>query len=154
MKILWPSDVPLALYNSRIFLTKFLLLTPSASKSGIAFINSSRKLLRKSYIVLSILAYSNNCCIVCTGLARYLVTIPVALELPPVIVSPVINFCCDVIKSLGVLLLDKSSTRTVAVALEVPPVIISPTINLPVLPALPPEAPDSITILLPSTSNA
>ena len=56
---------------------------------------------------------------------------PVAPEVPPVTVSPVINFCCDVIKSLG-LVLDKSSTRTLAVALEVPPVIVSPTINFSV----------------------
>ena len=69
---------------------------------------------------------------------------PLALELPPVIVSPVSNFCCDVIKSLG-LVLDKSSTRTLAVALEVPPVIVSPTINLP------PEL--SKIISLPLTSN-
>jgi len=70
--------------------------------------------------------------------------VPLALELPPVTVSPVSNFCCDVIKSLG-LVLDKSSTRTLAVALEVPPVIVSPTINLP------PEL--SKTISLPLTSK-
>ena len=69
---------------------------------------------------------------VCTGFARYLVTVPVAPELPPVTVSPVTNLCCDVIKSLGVLA-SKSSTRTVAVAFEVPPVIVSPTVNLPSL---------------------
>ena len=74
---------------------------------------------------------------------------PVAPEVPPVTVSPVINFCWDVMKSLGVLVFPKSSTRTVAVAFDVPPVIVSPTSNLPSLPA-----PFSKTILLPSTSNA
>ena len=52
-------------------------------------------------------------------------------------------------KSLGVLVLPKSSTRILAVAFDVPPVIVSPTTNLPSVPA-----PLSKTILLPSTSNA
>ena len=73
---------------------------------------------------------------------------PVAPEVPPVMVSPVINFCWDVMKSLGVLVFPKSSTRTVAVAFDVPPVMVSPASNLPSLPA-----PFSKTILLPSTSN-
>ena len=64
-------------------------------------------------------------------------------------VSPVINFCCDVIKSLELLSFPKSSTRTVAVAFDVPPVMVSPASNLPSLPA-----PFSKTILLPSTSSA
>ena len=38
-------------------------------------------------------------------------------------------------KSLGVLVLPKSSTRTFAVAFDVPPVIVSPTTNLPSVPA-------------------
>ena len=67
----------------------------------------------------------------CTGFARYLTTVPDELEVPPDMVSPVINFCWDVMKSLGVLVLPKSSTRTVAVALDVSPVIVSPVANLP-----------------------
>ena len=38
-------------------------------------------------------------------------------------------------KSLGVLVLPKSSTRTLAVAFDVAPVMVSPTTNLPSVPA-------------------
>ena len=85
---------------------------------------------------------------VCTGFARYLVTTALEEEVPPVTVSPVINFCCEVMKILGVVELLKSSTRIFAVAFEVPPVIVSPTTNFPSVPA-----PTSRTILLPSTSK-
>ena len=69
-------------------------------------------------------------------------------EVPPVMVSPVTNFCWEVIKILGVVVLPKSSDRLFAVAFEVPPVMVSPTINFPSVPA-----PTSRTILLPSTSK-
>ena len=85
---------------------------------------------------------------VCTGFARYLETTALEEEVPPVMVSPVINFCCEVIKILGVVVLPKSSARIFAVAFEVPPVMVSPTINFPSVPA-----PTSRTILLPSTSK-
>ena len=42
---------------------------------------------------------------VCTGFARYLETTALEEEVPPVMVSPVTNFCCEVIKILGVVVL-------------------------------------------------
>ena len=65
----------------------------------------------------------------CTGFARYLTTVADELEVPPVMVSPVINFCCDVMKILGLSVFPWSSTRTVAVAFDVSPVIVSPISN-------------------------
>ena len=44
----WPFDVPLAAYKSLIFFNKFLLETPVANVSGIAFINWSRIWSKKS----------------------------------------------------------------------------------------------------------
>ena len=46
----------------------------------------------------------------------------------PVMISSLPNLSCDEIK---ILLLFKSSARTVAVAFDVEPVIVSPTVNLP-----------------------
>ena len=80
-----------------------------------------------------------------TGFARYSTTVPSEPEVPPVIVSPVMNFCCDVMNNLEFL---ESSTNTFAVALEVEPVIISSLIKKPLLPA-----PSSVTILSPSVSS-
>ena len=67
----------------------------------------------------------------------------VAAEVPPVMVSPISNFCWLEMNSR---VFSKSSTRTSAVALEVPPVIVSPTTNLPVVPS-----PLSVTSLFPSS---
>ena len=117
-----------------MFFVRFLLSRPLARLLGIALIKVLRNSSIKSKIVLSTSAYARSCWIFCTGLARYLVTVPVALEVPPVIVSPVINCCCEVMNNLGVVAFPRSSTRTSAVALEVPPVIVSPTMNLPVVP--------------------
>ena len=85
-------------------------------------------------MVLSVSAYSNNCWIFCTGFARYRVTVAVEPESPPVMVSPVLNFCWEVMNNLGFVALPKSSTRTLAVALDVLPVMVSFTVNLPVVP--------------------
>ena len=116
-----------------MFFINFLLSRPVARVSGIAFINSSRSWSKKSYIVLSVSAYDNSCCIFCTGFALYFVTVPNAPEVAPVIVSPFSNSCWEEMNSL---LLARSSTRTVAVALEVPPLIVSLTVNLPLEPEL------------------
>ena len=129
---------------------RFLLSTPVASSFGIAFINDSRSWSRKSYMVLSTLAYSKSCWMFCTGFARYLTTVPVALDVPPVIVSPVWNCCWPDMNNLGLVECPKSSTRIVAVAFDVAPVMVSPTTNLPVVASVP----FSRTILLLSTSKA
>ena len=77
------------------------------------------------------------------GFPRYSSIVPVELDVPPVMVSPVSNLCCPLTYKYAFL---ESSTRTVAVALEVPPVTISPTTNRPVVPS-----PISVTILSPSS---
>ena len=123
----------------------FLFETPSARVDGIAFINWSRKLSKKSKSVLSTFAYSNNCWIFWIGFPRYEVTVPTAPETEPVTVSPVSNLWLDDIKILPLLV---SSTRTLAVALEIEPVIVSLLVNLPVVPA-----PFSKTILSPPSSK-
>ena len=57
-----------------------------------------------------------------TGLARYSTTVPSEPEVPPVIVSPVIIFCCDVLFFLVFL---ESSFISFGVALDVDPVMVS-----------------------------
>ena len=63
------------------------------------------------------------------GFARYFVTVADEPDVPPVIVSLVISFCCELIYRTE---LRESSTRIVAVAFDVAPVIVSPSVNLPV----------------------
>ena len=81
----------------------------------------------------------------CIGLARYSSRVPVAPDVPPVIVSPVINFCWE---ETNIFEPRESSTRTVAVAPEVAPVIVSLFVNLPVVPL----EPLSVTTRSPSSS--
>ena len=83
------------------------------------------------------------------GFARYSVIFASALEVPPVIVSPVINFCCE---DMYIWLLRESSTRTVAVAFDVPPVMVSPFVNWPALASRTP-APLSVNSLSPSSNK-
>ena len=113
--------------------------------SGIETINWSLIWSKKSYSVLSTFAYSNICWIFWIGFARYSEIVAVEPDVPPVIVSPFINFCWPLTYKNAFL---ESSTRIVAVAFDVPPVIISPLVNWPVVPS-----PVSVTILSPSSFN-
>ena len=64
----------------------------------------------------------------CTGFPRYWTIVPWEPDVPPVIVSPVLNFCCAEINNLFVPSLT-SLTKTVAVALLVEPTIVSPDVK-------------------------
>ena len=125
---MWPSVVPFFWYRSLIFFVNFLLFNPVIRLFGIAlssWLRNSKKNLSK---VLSTSTYSNNWLIFSIGLPRYSPIFALALDIEPVIVSPIINFVFAVMYSL---LLSASSTKIVAVWPDVVPVIISPDVNSP-----------------------
>ena len=90
------SVVPLAAYKSLILFIRFLFDVPDARLLGIPAINDNLSFSRKSKIVVSVFPYSRSCCMFCTGFARYSSTVAVEPDVPPVIVSPVMNNCWEV----------------------------------------------------------